>query len=284
MDAPNPAAVEPAIAFEAVSVAFGRREVLRGLDFAVAPGSFVGVIGPNGAGKTTVLRLALGLVRPTRGAVRVLGQVVHRGSRALGYVPQSLAAEPDLPLRARDLVGLGLDGERWGLPLPSRTRRRRIDACLERVGALAYADEPVGTLSGGERQRLLIGQALLTDPQILLMDEPLANLDIRSGRAVIDLIATIARERQVTVLFVSHDVNPLVGVLDQVLYLADGRAVLGTVDQVVRSDVLSQLYGRPVEVVRVQGHILVFAGPDVVPLEHGELAAHGRTRSTAGHA
>ncbi|HUY54422.1 MAG TPA: ABC transporter ATP-binding protein [Candidatus Nanopelagicaceae bacterium] len=269
----------PAMQFDHVDVAFGRHMVLRQLQFDIPAGAFVGVIGPNGAGKTTMIRLVLGLQRPNAGRVTVLGQSAGRGGREIGYVPQSFAAEPDLPLRARDLVGLGLDGEKWGFPLPSKERRRRIDACLERVGALGYADEAVGTLSGGERQRLLIAQALLTSPRILLLDEPLANLDIRSGHDIIHLIAEIAKETQITVLFVAHDMNPLLGVMDQVLYIAQGRALLGSVEQVVRSDVLSELYGQPVEVVRVQGRILVFAGDEMVPLGHEELLPHGRPRS-----
>ncbi len=265
--------------FDQVDVAFGRHVVLRQLQFDVPEGAFVGVIGPNGAGKTTMIRLVLGLLRPNSGSVTVLGQPAGRGGRQIGYVPQSFAAEPDLPLRARDLVGLGLDGEKWGFALPTKDRRRRIDACLERVGALGYAEEAVGTLSGGERQRLLIAQALLTSPRILLLDEPLANLDIRSGHDIIRLISEIASETRITVLFVAHDVNPLLGVLDQVLYIAQGRAVLGSVEQVVRSEVLSELYGQPVEVVRVQGRILVFAGDEMVPLGHEELLPHGRPRS-----
>lgn len=269
----------PAVRFQNVDVAFGRHVVLRQLQFEISAGAFVGVIGPNGAGKTTIIRLVLGLQRPNAGTVAVLGEPAGKGGRQIGYVPQSFVAEPDLPLRARDLVGLGLDGEKWGIPLPTRARKRRIDECLERVGAQAYANEPVGTLSGGERQRLLIAQALLTSPRILLLDEPLANLDIRSGHEIIELISEIAQESQVTVLFVAHDVNPLLGVMDQVLYLAQGRAVLGDVDQVVRSEVLTELYGQPVEVVRVQGRILVFAGDDMVPLGHEELLPHGRPRN-----
>lgn len=268
-----------AVQFDHVDVAFGRHVVLRQLQFDVPEGAFVGVIGPNGAGKTTMIRLVLGLQRPNSGSVTVLGQPAGRGGRQIGYVPQSFAAEPDLPLRARDLAGLGLDGEKWGFALPTKDRRRRIDACLERVGALGYAEEAVGTLSGGERQRLLIAQALLTSPRILLLDEPLANLDIRSGHEIIQLIAEIAKETRITVLFVAHDVNPLLGVMDQVLYIAQGRAVLGSVEQVVRSEVLSELYGQPVEVVRVQGRILVFAGDEMVPLGHEELLPHGRPRS-----
>lgn len=274
-------AVEPAIAIamDQVDVVLSGHTILRALDFSIARGAFVGVIGPNGAGKTTLIRLILGLIRPSAGTIRVLGMPVGKGRRRIGYVPQSFAADPDLPLRAKDLVGLGLDGERWGFTLPSRSRQQRIQEMLDRVGASAYANEPVGTLSGGERQRLLIAQALLTNPDILLLDEPLSNLDIRSGREIIELVDEIARERQVTVLFVAHDMNPLLAVMNEVLYLAQGRAVVGSVDDVVQPEVLSRLYGQPVDVLRVHGRILVIASDSVVPLTHFEGVAHGQPSS-----
>src|SRR5579864_7715973 len=171
------------LGLDRVAIALGGRPVLRDVTADVHAGEFVGLIGSNGAGKTTLLRVVLGLLRPDGGRVTVLGQTVGRGNRAIGYVPQKAQIDPDTPLRGRDLVGLGLDGERWGLPLPSRARRARIDAALRAVDALDYADAPAGRLSGGEQQRLLIAQALLTEPRLLLLDEPLSNLDLRSARS-----------------------------------------------------------------------------------------------------
>jgi zinc/manganese transport system ATP-binding protein len=274
------------LALSGVSVSLAGRPILTGIDLTVAPGQFVGVIGPNGAGKTTLLRLILGLVAPTAGSVRLLGEPARRGSRHIGYVPQRDAEEIDMPLRARDLVALGLDGERWGLPLPSRERRRKVDAMLERVGAMHYADAPVGELSGGERQRLLVAQALVAQPRLLLLDEPLSNLDIASARETVRLVRELATERRIGVLLVAHDMNPLLGAMDRVLYLARGRAAVGGVDEVVRSDVLSSLYGYPVEVVRAQGRILVVAGEDVAALPndrpHADEAPSGRHIRPAG--
>jgi len=256
----------PVLALEHVAVALGRRPVLRDVDAQIGPGEFVGLIGANGAGKTTLLRVILGLLRADSGQVAVLGRPLGRGqgNRAIGYVPQKQSIDPDTPLRGRDLVALGIDGERWGVPLPNPTRRARVDETLRSVGALAYADAPVGRLSGGEQQRLLIAQALLTAPKILLLDEPLSNLDLRSAGEVVELVARLGRERGIAVLLVAHDMNPLIGVMDRVLYLAEGRSVIGPVDEVVRGDVLTRLYGYPVEVLHVQGRVLVVAGGQVI--------------------
>jgi zinc/manganese transport system ATP-binding protein len=244
-----------------VSVRFGARDVLRNVNFVVREGEFMGFIGPNGAGKTTLLRVILGLLMPTSGSVHIDGLPARHGNSFVGYVPQKIQLEPDTPMRARDLVSLGLDGHRFGVPLPSKRRRLEVDAALAAVHAQSFADAPVGRLSGGEQQRLLIAQALLTKPKLLLLDEPLSNLDIRSAHEVVNLVAEIAKEQHVAVMLVAHDMNPLLGVMDRIVYLADGKALMGPVDQVVQSSVLSQLYGYPVEVLRVKGRILVVGGP-----------------------
>ncbi len=273
----TPAVEVSALSLRGVHVAYPGRPVLSGIDVDVAPGEFVGVIGPNGAGKTTLLRVILGLVAPTAGAVLVAGEHVRRGSRRVGYVPQHFAVDSGAPLRARDLVALGLDGERWGFPLPSRERRRKVDAMLEQVGALGYADAPIGALSGGEQQRLLVALALLTEPRLLLLDEPLSSLDIRSAHAIVELVRDLSRRHSIAVLLVAHDMNPLLGAMDQVLYLAGGRAAKGPVDEVVQGDVLSRLYGYRVEVARVHGRVLVMAGEGVeasLPEDHDHHQHH----------
>jgi zinc/manganese transport system ATP-binding protein len=242
-----------------VAIDLGGRPVLRDVSADIREGEFVGVIGANGAGKTTLLRVILGLLRADAGRVEVRGRPIQRGNRAIGYVPQKAQIEPDTPLRGRDLAALGLDGERWGLPLPRRQRRERIVEALRAVDALHYADAPVGRLSGGEQQRLLIAQALLTEPRVLLLDEPLSNLDLRSATAVVQLVARLAHARGMAVLLVAHDMNPLLGVMDRVLYLAEGRSAIGTVEEVVTPTVLSRLYGYPVDVLHVRGRIVVIA-------------------------
>jgi len=265
----NPAADIPSDAvlqLDDVGVTLGGRTVLEGLSFSLRPGEFVGVIGPNGAGKTTLLKVVLGLVRPDGGRVLIAQQDPRAARRLVGYVPQSFTPDPDLPLRARDLVALGLDGTRWGFSLGGAQRRAKIEEALRWVDAGHYADHPVGRLSGGELQRLLVAQALIAEPRIMLLDEPLANLDLRSQDEVVSLVGRVAHERGVTVLLVTHDMNPILGVMDRILYLAQGQAALGTVDDVVRGDVLSRLYGHHVDVVRVHGRILVIGTPDAESL------------------
>lgn len=240
-----------------IGVQFGSRTVLDNINVEIKAGEFVGLIGQNGAGKTTLLRVILGLQQPNAGRVTMAGQPIRRNHREIGYVPQKIHLDPDTPLRSRDLVGLGLDGHRWGIPLPTRKRRSRIDEVLEAVDALYYADAPVGKLSGGEQQRLLIAQALLTDPKLLLLDEPLSNLDIRSAHEIVRLVAQLSKDLGIAIILVGHDMNPLLSSMDKIVYLAEGHGMMGRVDEVIQSDVLSNLYGYPVEVLRVHGRILV---------------------------
>lgn len=250
---------EEVVAVDGVGVWLSGREVLRDVNFTIGAGEFTGLIGPNGAGKTTILRVILGLQAPSAGSVRVAGRT-RRGRGRIGYVPQKVLLEPDVPLRARDLVGLGLDGHRLGFSLPSRRRRRAVDEMLDAVGATGFADDRVGDLSGGEQQRVLIAHALISRPRLLLLDEPLANLDVRSEHATVALLDRIAREQGVAVLMSAHDMNPLLPVMDRIVYVAGGRAAGGTTDEVVRPEVLGPLYGHHVDVLHVHGRVLVVAG------------------------
>jgi zinc/manganese transport system ATP-binding protein len=254
------AAADEVLSVDGISVRLGGREVLHDVTFGLRRGEFAGLIGSNGAGKTTLLRVILGLTTPTSGEVRVDGRVRTRRGNPIGYVPQKILLDPDMPVRARDLVGLGLDGQRLGLPMPSRSRRQRVDEMLRAVGAERFADARVGNLSGGEQQRVMIAHALISGPKLLLLDEPLANLDIRSEQEVVTLLARIAKEQQVAVLISAHEMNPLLPVMDRVVYLAAGRAASGTAEEVVRTEVLSELYGHHVDVLHVHGRILVVAG------------------------
>jgi zinc/manganese transport system ATP-binding protein len=250
---------------DGVSVRLGGREVLHDVRFTIKPGEFVGLIGSNGAGKTTLLRVILGLLQPSAGKVWV-------SAAGIGYVPQKIQLDPDMPLRARDLVGLGIDGQRFGIPLPSRSRRQRVDEMLRAVDAEHIGNARVGLLSGGEQQRVLIAHALVSRPGLLLLDEPLANLDIASEQEVVTLLSRIAKEQQIAVLISAHEMNPLLPFMDRVVYLAAGRAASGPTDEVVRTDVLSELYGHHVDVIHVHGRVLVVAGRgdglDDIPLEH----------------
>ncbi len=261
------ASAPPALDVEDVTVRLAGRTVLDQVTFSVRAGEFTGLIGANGAGKTTLFRVILGLQPPAAGRVRIGSG--GRSGRDVGYVPQKFLLDPDMPLRGRDLVALGLDGQRLGLPLPSRSRRARVQEMLDAVDARGFADARVGTLSGGEQQRILIAHALIGKPKLLLLDEPLANLDLRSAQAVVRLLSRIASEQQIAVLISAHEMNPLLPVMDRIVYLAAGHAASGTAEEVVRSDVLSRLYGHHVDVLRVHGRVIVVAGTG-----HDEHTAH----------
>jgi zinc/manganese transport system ATP-binding protein len=257
---------------DAVTVALGGRTILDGVSFKLTAGELTGLIGSNGAGKTTLMRVILGLQAPTHGTV----EVPRAGRRAsVGYVPQKFLLDPDMPLRGRDLVALGIDGHRLGVPRPSRARQELVERMLEAVDARDFADTRVGRLSGGEQQRILIAHALISRPQLLLLDEPLASLDLTSAREVVQLLARIAHEQGVGVLISAHEMNALLPVMDRVVYLADGRAASGTADQVVRSEVLSRLYGHHVDVLHVHGRVVVVAGEGEIDTEFARQPDHG---------
>jgi zinc/manganese transport system ATP-binding protein len=258
-----------ALTVQGVTVRLGSRTVLDGVSFSIGTGEFTGLIGANGAGKTTLFRVILGLQPLVSGRVQLGG--ARRSARDVGYVPQKFLLDPDMPLRGRDLIALGLDGQRLGIPLPSRARRSRVQDMVQAVDAGAFADARVGRLSGGEQQRILIAHALISRPKLLLLDEPLANLDLRSAQEVVGLLSRIAVEQRIAVLISAHEMNPLLPVIDQIVYLAAGRAASGTAERVVRSDVLSELYGHHVDVLRVHGRVLVVAGAGQdqhVPRDH----------------
>ena len=258
----RPGPVDAVLEFENGSLGFGGRSLWSDLDLTVRPGEFLAVLGPNGSGKTSLLKTILGQQRLDSGSVRLSGRPIRRGDRSVGYIPQQKLVPPGTPLRGRDLVALGVNGHRFGPPLPRRADRERVDELLESVGATGYANQPVGTLSGGEQQRLRVGQALAGDPVLLLCDEPLLSLDLHHQRAVSELIDQRRRSHGTAVVFVTHDVNPVLDVVDRILYLAGGRFRQGTPAEVLRSDVLSELYGTPVDVIRSHGRVIVVGVPD----------------------
>ncbi|HEX4838021.1 MAG TPA: metal ABC transporter ATP-binding protein [Solirubrobacteraceae bacterium] len=254
----------------------GGREVWSGVDLVVEPGEFVAVLGSNGSGKSTLLKAILGLVETDPGTVSVLDGLPGRANREIGYLPQRHGYDSSLPIRGVDLVRLGLDGARWGLPSPlgsrrasGRRARARVREAIELVRAGAYAERTLGEMSGGEQQRILIAQALVRRPRILMLDEPLDSLDLPNQAAVSALVQRICRAENVAVLLVAHDVNPLLPYLDQVIYLAGGRALQGPVEQVIDSPTLSELYGAPIEVLRTGDGRLVVVGQPEAPHVHG---------------
>ncbi len=251
------------------SMRFGPRTLFERLDLELEAGEFLAVLGPNGAGKTTLLRILLGLTRLSSGAVEIDGRPPRRGSHNVGYVPQQHAFDRDLPIRGRDLVRFGLDGHRRGLPFGSTASRARVDAALRSVGAEGYADAPIGLLSGGEQQRLRIAQALISEPKVLLCDEPLLSLDLSHQQEVSELIDTRRADTGCAVVFVTHEINPILPYVDRVLYLAGGKCAVGAPDEVLTSEGLSALYGTEIDVVNVRGRIIVVGSDDAAPTEPG---------------
>jgi zinc/manganese transport system ATP-binding protein len=246
----------PSVRLERATLRLGGRTLWEDVSLTVPRGEFLAVLGPNGAGKTSLLRVLLGLQPLSRGRVQIDGHTPTHGSAAIGYVPQQRAFDPDLPIRGRDLVAFGLAGHRWGVSRPLRTSEEQIEDILRLVGADGYADVRIGRLSGGEQQRLRIAQALVGSPRLLLCDEPLLSLDPNSQQAIVQLIAEWNR-RNATVVFVTHDINPLRAVANRVLLLAGGRWAVGPVEHVLTAETLSRLYGAPVEVLHVQGRVVV---------------------------
>ena len=270
----------PAIRLRGAALRFGERTLWGDLSLDVAAGEFLAVLGPNGSGKTSLLKVLLGLQALSEGTVEVCGRTPRRGSSTVGYIPQQRSFDRDLPLRGRDLVRLGLDGHRWGVGVSQRSAGLRVAEVIASVGASQYADSPIGMLSGGEQQRLRIAQALLGDPRVLLCDEPLLSLDLQHQQAVSSLIDARRRQADTSVVFVSHEVNPILPMVDRVLYLVGGRWAVGTPDEVMTGERLSDLYGTEVDVLRVRGRIVVVGASDAAHAEHG---GHHHHPATADH-
>jgi zinc/manganese transport system ATP-binding protein len=267
----------PAVELRDAAARLGGRTIWSDVELVVGEGEFVAILGPNGSGKSTLLRVLLGLLAPAHGTVAVLGGPPGRHNERIGYLPQRRVFDQATWVRGVDIVRLGLDGRRWGMPLPladrfsarARAERERVMEAIEQVGASAYAGRAIAECSGGEQQRLLIAQALVRGPRMLILDEPLDGLDLPNQASVAALVQRICRAQGVTVLLVAHDVNPLLPYIDRVLYLAGGRAAMGAPQDVIASATLSELYGAPIEVLRTTDGRLVVVGQPEAPHQHG---------------
>jgi zinc/manganese transport system ATP-binding protein len=252
---------EITVSLQDAAVQLENHQIWDNANINVEQGEFIAVVGPNGSGKSTLFRVLLGMQILSKGQVRVLGELPQRGNQAIGYVPQRRSFDPDVPIRGRDLVMMGLEGLNWGFAVPGPAqhhRQQRVEETLTAVEATAYADRPIGRLSGGEQQRLVLAQALVSKPRLLLLDEPLANLDLRNQIAIPQLVARLARANAATVLLVTHDINPLLPVVDRVIYIAKGKMVIGKPEEVITTKTLSRLYDAPVQVVKdINGRLFV---------------------------
>jgi zinc/manganese transport system ATP-binding protein len=265
-----------ALRFDDVTISLGRRDILSAASFVVEDREFIGMLGANGAGKTTLMRAALGLIPAASGAISVLGEPVARGNPAIGYMPQNRGAMAGLRLTGWDVVASAAIGRRFGFVRLERKVRREIDWALDQVGARDLARRSIGELSGGELQKVLLSEALLGRPQLLLLDEPLISLDPAHQKSIVETARRICDDLKVAIVFSAHELNPLVNAIDRVLYLGSGAAVIGPVDEVVTGPVLSRLYGSDIEVVHIKDRYFVMAGDvDVEREAHRHDHQHG---------
>jgi zinc/manganese transport system ATP-binding protein len=277
---PQPAAArEPVIVARNVAARRGGRAVWSDVSLRVDPGEFAAVLGSNGAGKSTLLQVILGLLPTAQGSITVLGGPPEQARARIGYLPQRRGFDSSTRIRGIDVVRIGLDGARWGVPLPRLRGGQseagcRVQEVIELVGAGDYARRPIGELSGGEQQRLLIAQALVRRPRILLLDEPLDSLDLSNQAGVAALVQRICRTEDVAVLLVAHDVNPILGYLDRVVYFAGQTAVEGAPREIITSATLSRLYGAPIEVLEASDGRLVVVGQPEAPHVHSDRHEH----------
>ena len=251
-----------------VSVSRSKQQILQNVNLEIKNGEFYGLIGPNGAGKTTLLKLILGFISQDEGQIEIGTSTEARHRLTIGYVPQKIEFDRDIPLRARDLVALGMDGHKFGISLFDKKKRALVNDILQAVSAYEFADARIGELSGGQQQKIMIAHALVSNPKILLLDEPLANLDLKSQHEVIELVNKLRTEQDISILFSAHDMNPLMDVMDKIIYIANGRIAVGKVDEIVTGKNLTLLYGYPVDVLKYNGRLIVLTGNETEGLHH----------------
>jgi len=259
-------AVQPQIVTgENVVAGYPDKVVWRDANFGFDRGELIAIIGPNGAGKTTLFRLLLGLQQPMSGTIKMFNELPKRGNSRIGYVPQRHVIDSETNIECMELVHLAFCGHLWGFHLSSKVGRKAALDALEAVGGAELAHQPLCDLSGGELQRIFLAEALVSNPDILLLDEPLSSLDIRRAKELIQLVDRVVRTRNVTALLVAHDINPLLPYLDKIVYIANGKVATGKPQEVLTSERLSALYDVHVEVIRdSRGNVAIIGIDDTV--------------------
>ncbi len=244
--------------------AYDGKTVWKNANFSIGQGEFVAVVGPNGSGKTTLFRLLLGLKRPVSGSLTILGEKPKCGNPRIGYIPQKHPIDNEMNIEAIELVRLGLSGDKWGPHASSPGEYQKAREAMKAVGGEELSHKPLGSLSGGELQRVFLAEALVGNPDLLLLDEPMASLDIRRQGELTQLIGNVTRSRNITALLIAHDINPLLTVLDKIIYVANEKMAIGKPDEILTSSFLTSLYGAPVEVLKnPEGRVAVLGVEEI---------------------
>jgi zinc/manganese transport system ATP-binding protein len=265
-------------------VVLGGRVIWREADFRIESGTITAVLGPNGSGKSTLLKVILGLLPLSEGTLRTFGEVPERGNRRVGYMAQSRAADSMSTMTGRDYVGLGFDGPKFGWR-HDKTKREVVSQALNLTGTTTFADQPLNSLSGGQRQRIALAHATVFRPGLLLLDEPLAALDLAAQAEIVDLINLVCDTTGAAIVVVAHDLNPLASIVDQVLWIARHQVRSGSIDEVVNERTLSDLYGHPIEIILTSHGRRVIVGLEeefAHPHPHGHDHSHEQAHEHEG--
>ena len=243
--------MRPFVEIEKVSVRYGEVSVLEDIDLTVDAGDFLGIIGPNGSGKTTLLRIMLGLLAPTSGQVRLFGHPPANLKQwgRLGYVPQKATFDPALPVTVGEVVASGLIATLGLLRRVRAAERQRVADVLAQVGMTAHAAARVGSLSVGQQQRVLIARALVSDPELLILDEPTGGVDPEAQTSFYALLHHLNREREVTLILVSHDIGVVAKEVTRLACLNRRLIFHGRPGDFLSDAALAALYGPAVRVV-----------------------------------
>jgi len=253
-----------AIEVENLTVKYGDEVALEDINFKLEHPSFLTIIGPNGSGKTTLLRTILGLIKPEKGYVKVLNiDVLRNPTKArhmIGYVPQRERISVNIPIRVADIVLMGRLARFGPLTTPSKYDMEKVKEALELVGMVDFWDKRFSSLSGGQQQRVLIARALAVEPKMLILDEPFSAVDIPTQREILNLLYNLRIRKGITVVMVTHDVNPVIECSDKIMILNKKLIAYGTPDEVIKDENLLKAYGVAIKIIPHEGICYVLSG------------------------